>query len=205
MSVNATTEALGITLAANKPVILWGTPGSGKSTVISDIATSYGWPIQIVIASIREPSDFAGLPMDERRLVLPAEMGCRGLANVEHGIVFFDELSTAPPTVQAALLRVSIERVVGDMALSSGVRVVAAANRSNDALGAWELSAPTANRFCHLDWRPTAFDIADGLIGSFPTLTLKQLPSDWHHLVPLVDTKPIRPCAIDPIRERSPR
>ena len=113
-------------------------------------------------------------------------MGCRVLANVEHGIVFFDELSTAPPTVQAALLRVPIERVVGDMALSSGVRVVAAANRSNDALGAWELSAPTANRFCHLDWRPTAFDIADGFIGSFPTLTLKQLPSDWHHLVPLV-------------------
>ena len=63
MSVNATTEALGITLAANEPVILWGTPGSGKSTVISDIATSYGWPIQIVIASIREPSDFAGLPI----------------------------------------------------------------------------------------------------------------------------------------------
>lgn len=187
MTISATTEAIGVALAANEPVILWGPPGSGKSTIVSRIAESYGWPIEVVIASIREPSDFAGLPfVVNGSVVLAPPRWAAALSEVEHGIVFFDELTTAPPTVQAALLRVPIERIVGDTRLGPGVRVVAAANRSTDALGAWELSAPTANRFCHLEWQPSAFDISDGFIGSFPDVVAPRLADDWTRTSPLV-------------------
>ena len=63
--------------------------------------------------------------------------------------------------MQAALLRV--ERVVGDLELPDEVVVVAAANPPEFAAGGWDLSAPLANRFCHLDWPVEAQAFAEGL------------------------------------------
>jgi len=101
--------------------------------------------------------------------------------------LFLDELSTAAPSVQAALLRVPIERMVGDLPLPPEVRIVAAANRQNEATGTWDLSAPMANRFCHLGWDPSPAGIAEGFISGFPIPTIAKLPSNWktdlaHHL-----------------------
>ena len=59
----AAVEALGVAVAARVPVLLWGAPGTGKTSVIRAMAEALGWPCETVIASIREPSDFAGLPV----------------------------------------------------------------------------------------------------------------------------------------------
>ena len=125
----AAVEALGVAVAARVPVLLWGAPGTGKTATIRAMAEQMGWPCETVIASIREPSDFAGLPIvvgDGVRFAPPG--WARRLAETGHGLLFLDELSTAPPAVQAALLRVVLERVVGDLALPDEVSVVAAAN-----------------------------------------------------------------------------
>ena len=76
----------------------------------------------------------------------------RRLASAGQGLLFLDELTTAPPAVQAAMLRVVLERVVGDLSLPEGVRVVAAANPPEEAADGWQLSPPLANRLVHLDW-----------------------------------------------------
>ena len=60
---SAIVEALGVAVAARVPVLLWGPPGSGKTSALKAMAHAMGWPIEVVIASIREPSDFAGLPV----------------------------------------------------------------------------------------------------------------------------------------------
>jgi hypothetical protein len=54
--------------------------------------------------------------------------------------------------VQAALLRVILERKVGFRPLPKGVRVVAAANPPDQVVGGWELSPPLRNRFVHIRW-----------------------------------------------------
>src|ERR1700761_775365 len=59
----AAVEALGVAVAARVPVLLWGAPGTGKTSVIRAMAQAMGLPCEAVIASIREPSDFAGLPI----------------------------------------------------------------------------------------------------------------------------------------------
>ena len=75
------------------------------------------------------------------------------LVRAGRGLLFLDELSTAPPAVQAALLRVVLERRVGALQLPAGaVRIVAAANPRVGAADGWELSPPLANRFVHLYW-----------------------------------------------------
>lgn len=172
-------DALVIALTADVPVLLWGEPGVGKTASVNALADDLGWPIETVLASLREPSDFAGLPVvidGAMRFVAPD--WAQRLAGCERGICFFDEISTAAPSVQKALLRVVHEKVVGDLHLGSGVRMVAAANPAEVASGGWDLTAPLANRFCHLDWGIDAATIADGLAGSWPTVTALTLPED---------------------------
>ena len=88
--------------------------------------------METVIASIHEPSDFSGLPIvgddpaHQGVPMAPPDWAVR-IARSGRGLLFFDELSSAPPAVQAALLRVVLERRVGSLDLPEQVRIVAAA------------------------------------------------------------------------------
>ena len=96
------TEALAVAVAARVPVMIWGAPGTGKSSVVRAIAEAEGMHSETVIASIREPSDFAGLPIvhnGEVRFAPPS--WAKRLHREGRGLLFLDELTTAPPAVQA--------------------------------------------------------------------------------------------------------
>ena len=94
------------------------------------------------------------------------------LARTGRGLLFFDELSSAPPAVQAALLRVVLERRVGSLQLPEHVRIVAAANPPASAADGWHLSPPLANRFVHLHWTHDPRVVARGLAGTWPAVSV---------------------------------
>src|SRR6202046_5077042 len=177
---NPTVEALGVAVAARVPVLLWGAPGTGKTSAIRAMAQAMGLPCETVIASIREPSDFAGLPIVVGGdVVFAPPAWARRLAEAGRGLLFLDELSTAPPAVQAALLRVVLERAVGDLTLPEEIAVVAAANPPEQAADGWDLSAPLANRLCHLSWDIDPRAVADGLAGGWVPPVVPALPEGW--------------------------
>lgn len=166
---SAALEALGVALLADVPVLLWGSPGTGKTSVVTAVARALDWPVEVVIGAIRDPSDFAGLPVisdGDVRFAPPS--WARDLAKAVPSLLFLDELTTAPPAVQAGMLRVILERQVGDLRLPPGVRVVAAANPPEEAADGWELSAPLANRLVHLDWTVDGRSVAEGFLAGFP-------------------------------------
>lgn len=171
-------EALGVAVSAGVPVLLWGSPGTGKTSAVVALGEALEWPVETVIGSIREPSDFAGLPVviDGSVRLSPPAWATR-LCEAGTGLLFLDELTTAPPAVQAAMLRVVLERVVGDTKLPDGVRVVAAANPPDEAADGWELAAPLANRLVHLDWPIEGKHIAKGLAVGFPRPALAGVES----------------------------
>ena len=169
-------QHLDIATAARVPTLIWGPPGVGKSAAIRHWAAARNLPCWTVIASLREPADFGGLPVVSRSGAgadidgIPAVSFAPPRFAVEAarrgGVIFLDELTTAPPAVQAALLRAVLELAFGDLELDPDrVTVVAAANPPAEAAGGWDLAAPLANRFVHHPYalNPTAW------VDSFPT------------------------------------
>ncbi|MEV2238182.1 MoxR family ATPase [Micromonospora sp. NPDC049891] len=173
-------EALTLAVAADLPVLLWGEPGIGKTAALTHLAASLDLPLTTVIASVHEPSDFSGLPVvgDDPATqgvpMAPPDWAVR-LVRAGRGLLFLDELSTAPPAVQAALLRLVLERRIGSLRLPAAVRIVAAANPRSSAADGWELSPPLANRFIHLQWTHDHDVVVHGLGGTWPRATLPRL------------------------------
>ncbi|MFG2515649.1 AAA family ATPase [Streptomyces sp. NPDC048584] len=176
-------EALTLAIAADLPVLLWGEPGIGKTAALNQLAASLDLPLTTVIASVHEPSDFSGLPIvgddpaEQGVPMAPPDWAVR-LVRAGRGLLFLDELSTAPPAVQAALLRLVLERRIGALRLPPGVRIVAAANPRASAADGWELSPPLANRFVHLNWTHDPEVVVRGLGGTWPRATLPRLDPD---------------------------
>ncbi|MEU6868840.1 MoxR family ATPase [Streptomyces sp. NPDC046876] len=173
-------EALTLAVAADLPVLLWGEPGIGKTAALTQLAETLDLPLTTVIASVHEPSDFSGLPVigsdpaEQGVPMAPPDWAVR-LVRAGRGLLFLDELSTAPPAVQAALLRLVLERRIGALKLPPGVRIVAAANPRSSAADGWELSPPLANRFVHLQWTHDHEVVVRGLGGTWPRADLPRL------------------------------
>lgn len=148
------------------PLLFWGDPGVAKSKVIEGLAHELGLFCHTMVASIRSPEDFSGLPVPVKRgrnsFVEYAPAAWAADIEIEHdghAVIFVDELTTCAPAVQAALLRMILDGALGDYKLPKRVRFIAAANDVKDAAGGWDLAAPLANRFGHHNWTPP--DVSD--------------------------------------------
>ncbi len=146
-----TKEVLKRAIITKTPIIIWGEPGVGKTAMIKNVAKEIGRNITTVIASLHEPTDFNGLPVVAEGGVkfVPPEF----LTSLkDNDILFLDEISNAPYSVQSALLRLILERVVGDYKLPE-VSFVCAANPIDTATEGWGLRPPLANRLLHVNYK----------------------------------------------------
>lgn len=173
----STLAAVSTCIATRIPFLLWGEPGAGKTAVIESAAGS-GWHVETLICSHYEPSDFAGLPIvtGDHVTLAPPGWARRVAAHDGPALVFFDEWTTASPAVQAAALRPLTHAEVGVLRLPESVSFGAAANPADIAASGWELAAPTANRFVHLDWALPLDVYAESLVtGAWPELAVPDL------------------------------
>jgi len=135
------------------PVMLWGPPGVGKSDMIRQIAAHRGVPVLDLRLSQMEPSDLRGIPFRSGAKVewaVPAmlpDVACHG----EQGILFLDEITSAPPSVSAAAYQLILDRRLGEYAVPRGWAIFAAGNRQGDRGVTYTMPAPLANRFSHFD------------------------------------------------------
>lgn len=149
----ASMRLLAAAVRSNTPMIWWGNPGQGKSAKIESAGRTSGYEVRTVVGSVRESTDFLGLPVDEgdRVTYAPPEFAV-ALNEAEKGLLFLDELTTSPPSTMKAMLRLIQERYAGDYRLADTVAIVAAANPPETGVDAMELPAPIANRLIHADW-----------------------------------------------------
>lgn len=166
-------------LSRKRPLFIWGPPGIGKSDIVAEVARDQNRPLIDIRLPLMEPTDMRGIPYlaevkvydktgklvrDEHDVPLtekvfrwstpsdlPTDEDSRAL-------VFFDEMSAAPPSVQAATYQIILNRRIGSYELPKDVAIVAAGNRVRDKGVAYNMPMPLANRFSHLTLDVSAED-----------------------------------------------
>ena len=135
------------------PVMLWGPPGVGKSQIVAQIAERHHVPVIDIRLSQMEPSDLRGIPFRTEGLVewaVPAILPDASRHGAE-GILFLDEITSAPPSVSAAAYQLILDRRLGEYRVPDGWAIFAAGNRQGDRGVTYAMPAPLANRFSHFE------------------------------------------------------
>jgi hypothetical protein len=156
--------------------MLWGPPGVGKSQIIAQVAARHGVPMIDIRLSQMEPTDLRGIPFrieDRVERAIPSMLPDTKKHGPQ-GILFLDEITSAPPSVSAAAYQLILDRRLGAYQIPEGWAVFAAGNRQGDRGVTYTMPAPLANRFSHFeveanldDWVAWAYanNIDERLIG----------------------------------------
>lgn len=142
-------------ISRKRPVMLWGPPGIGKSDTVFAVGKSLGRNVIDIRLSLWDPTDIKGIPFfnmktETMEWAQPGELPFNADAT---DIIFFDELNSAAPAVQAAAYQLILNRRVGQRQLPAGVDIVAAGNRNTDGGVTYKMPKPLANRLSHLTIR----------------------------------------------------
>ena len=142
-----------------RPLIIRGSPGCGKSSIVKEVCEQRGIEFIDFRAAQCEPCDIRGLPVPNRELnqmdwyvngVWPRNPNGKG-------IIFLDEITAADKSIQVALYQLVLDRCLGQLyTVPKGYLIVAAGNNTTDKAVATVLSSAFANRFCHVELKEDA-------------------------------------------------
>lgn len=137
-------------LDTDTPLFIHGSPGIGKSYIVADVAEKKGLELVDVRLSQMDPVDLRGVPSikDEQTVWMPPVFFPKD--ENSQGILFLDELNSAPPSVQAAIYQLVLNRKMGEYELPKGWRIICAGNRVSDRGVVFRLPSPLVNRMVHL-------------------------------------------------------
>ena len=141
-------------------VMLWGAPGVGKSQAVRQIGKEIEERTgkKVVVTDVRlllfNPIDLRGIPTanaDKTLAVwLKPQIFQMDDSKKVVNILFLDEISAAPQSVQAAAYQITLDRVVGEHKLPENCIVMAAGNRVTDKSVAYKMPKALANRLLHV-------------------------------------------------------
>jgi MoxR-like ATPase len=132
--------------------MIWGPPGIGKSSIVAQTASAHSMQMIDLRLSQLAPTDLRGLPVARDTVArwLPPEF----LPQEGAGVLFLDEINLAPPTMQGMAQQLILDRRVGSYTVPEGWFIWAAGNRSEDRAAVFDMPAPLANLFLHVDVAP---------------------------------------------------
>lgn len=168
LPVSQAAEYLAFALESDVPVMLWGSPGIGKTETIRDVSDR----VAAATAAIRAAADFHGSAMVETTFatILPEDLTGLPKADGEYvrylkpdllrrleaipgpfRTLFIDECNAVGPQMQVPMMQLVLERRMGPHPLPAGTRIVMAGNRISDRAAAQRQPTALANRLMHLD------------------------------------------------------
>lgn len=148
-------------------VMLWGAPGVGKSQGVRQIAnkieeyTSKEVSVTDVRLLLFNPVDLRGIPTanDDKTLAVWLKPQIFQMDESEEvvNILFLDEITAAPPSVQAAAYQITLDRTIGEHRLPNNCIVIAAGNRVTDKSVSYNMPKALANRLLHMGIREDTY------------------------------------------------
>ncbi len=168
-------KALDLAFRARRPVMLWGEPGIGKSSVVKQAGAKGAGRqegnkrgVRDIRLALLDPTDLRGIPFYNPETGT-AEWALASMLPQDPDstdIIFLDEINAAPPAIQASAYQLVLDRAIGDYTLPDGVDIVAAGNREQDKAVTYKMPTPLLNRFIHLDFEFNADDWFDWAFGN---------------------------------------
>lgn len=162
--------ALKVSEISKVPVLLMSNPGLGKSTTVQMFADIRGYEMKLLRGNSTTENEVLGYDVtdkDKNDNVIGIKH-CRPswfndvLRNSEKGkptLLFLDEITTANAWVQAALLHLVFERMVGDDPLPEDTLIVSAGNYAQNLNNQMDLLPPLMNRFMIVNITPDYTDL----------------------------------------------
>ena len=143
---------------------VWGPPGVGKSDGAKQLKAyiERHTSKKVVVTDVRlllfSPIDLRGIPVANQEKTF-AEWLKPKIFDMDSSedvinILFLDELTAAPPAVQAAAYQLTLDRRIGEHELPGNCLVIGAGNRTTDHSVAYRMPNALANRMQHYEVSP---------------------------------------------------
>lgn len=175
-TTSAQKKALYACMKSRIPVVLVGEPGVGKTAMMKELAEKQGYELITLVGSRMDSTDVSGVPKaqefafegEEEPLtatVYAMPWWQMRILRKKKVILFLDEMSNTPPSVQASMLTLLQDREFDNgTKMPEETIVVGAMNPTEQAADGYELSEPTTNRICFIPWSPTIKEWKDGML-----------------------------------------
>lgn len=138
----------------NIPIMLWGPPGVGKSSIIHQVAKELNIELIDVRLAQIDPPDLRGIPVPDHEKQKTNNYYPDWLPEDGKGILFLDEIEKASTSVKNAALQLVLDRKIGSYSLPETWNIVAAGNREDDGCFSMPLGSALSNRMLHFEIKP---------------------------------------------------
>jgi hypothetical protein len=142
-------------------VMLWGQPGIGKSQSVWELQglLKKNTKKRVVITDVRlllfNPIDLRGIPVADVNkqfaIWLRPKIFDMNPSSDCINILFLDEISSAPQSVQSAAYQITLDRQIGEHKLPENCLIIAAGNRLTDKSVVYKMPKALSNRFLHFE------------------------------------------------------
>lgn len=149
-------------------LMLWGSPGVGKSDGIKAIANNVAKECNktAAITDVRlllyNPVDLRGIPTADENKEFAKWLKPK-IFNMDNSddiinFLILDEITAAPASIQAAAYQIVLDRQIGEHKLPDNCIVIAAGNQVTDNAVAYKMSKALCNRMTHIKITPSVND-----------------------------------------------
>lgn len=153
ITIDKLAERLGTAYELRLPIMIWGSPGIGKSQIIEQFCRESGLNLVVKMLSQTEPGDLLGLPKtiekEGQNFTTYATPDWLPVDADWKGIIFLDEIPEADDRLRAPAYQLLNDRRLGNYQLPPGAWVVGAGNPPEDGALYAEMSRALSDRFCH--------------------------------------------------------
>lgn len=166
MKISELTVTMERMIKAKLVPLVTSSPGLGKSAVIHQLAKKFNLKVIDLRLASSDPTDLSGLPhfykdaagnnkaeyatFDTFPLATdPLPKDANG-NQMDGWLLFLDEFTSAPKSVQATAYKLVLDRMVGQNHLHPNVAIVAAGNKATDNAIVVKLSTALQSRVAHL-------------------------------------------------------
>ena len=187
--------ALKVAELSKVPFLFISAPGVGKSTTVEIFANIRGYHYELLRGNSVSPEECLGYDTADTSESATSTKHLRPewfqrILNKEaegkHTLLFLDELTTASPYVQSALLHLVFDRSVGNEKLPADTLVVSAGNYSQSLGNQFVLIPPLMNRFCIFNIIPGINDLKSFLSAFEGASSGKSILSIEDRLTPML-------------------